>query len=238
MTDILVCDQLACGYGDSAVVRDVTLTLAPGEIVAVNGPNGAGKTTLLLTIAGFLSPLAGTVQFEGAAVAARQPARANRKGLVLVPDDRSLFSQMTVRENLRLSGRGTDATLGEIVDLFPGLGPRLDFRAGLLSGGEQQMLALGRALMRRPRLLLIDEMSMGLAPIIVESLLPVLRRVCEEQGTAVVLVEQHLHISARVADRVLVIAHGDVVYQGTAAEADRDRIVVEAAYLGLSPAGR
>jgi len=238
MSNVLVCEQLACGYGGSTVLRDVDLALAPGEIVAVNGPNGAGKTTLLLTIAGFLAPLAGTVRVDGDAVAPRQPAKANRRGIVLVPDDRSLFTQMTVRENLRLSGRGTDATLEEIIDLFPGLGSRLDFRAGLLSGGEQQMLALGRALMRRPRLLLIDEMSMGLAPIIVEGLLPVLRQVCEERGVAVVLVEQHLHVSARVADRVVVIAHGDVVYTGTATEAERDRAVVEAAYLGLSAAGR
>jgi len=237
VTAVLVCEQLVCGYGDTAVLRDANLALAPGEIVAVNGPNGAGKTTLLLTIAGFLAPLAGTVYFEDAPVAARKPAKANRSGIVLVPDDRSLFTQMTVRENLRLSGRGTDATVDEIVDLFPALAPRLEFRAGLLSGGEQQMLALGRALMRRPRLLLIDEMSMGLAPIIVEGLVPVLRRVCEERDAAVLLVEQHLHVSARVADRVVVIAHGDIVYRGTAAEAERDRAVVEAAYLGLTPAG-
>ena len=165
---------LVAGYAGVAVVRDLSLRVDAGEVVALLGPNGAGKTTTLLTVSALLPPIAGEVVVLGEPVGARtRPHRLARRGVAHVPEDRALFSQLSVRENLVIGrARRQPVPLDQVLDYFPALEGLLDRQAGLLSGGEQQMLALARALVRRPRLLLVDEMSLGLAPVIVERLVP------------------------------------------------------------------
>ena len=161
-----------------------------------------------------------------------RPAAASRAGVVLVPDDRSLFVSLSVRDNLRAAAGRSGRRPEEMLELFPALESRWRVHAGDLSGGEQQMLAVARALVQRPRVLLIDEMSMGLAPIIVERLLPVVRRIADETGAVVVLVEQHVGLALEVADEALVLVHGEVVLRGDASELRSDTAKLEAAYLG------
>jgi len=227
---------LATGYGAFSVIRSFDLAVEPGTVVGVLGPNGAGKTTLMLTLAGLLPRQRGEVVLDGKTLASGQPTAANRAGIVLVPDDRSLFSTLSVRENITVAGRRGSHGLDDVLDLFPALRPRLDVSAGALSGGEQQMLAIARALVQKPRALLIDEMSMGLAPVIVEGLLPVVRRIADETGTVVVLVEQHVQLALEVSDQAVVLVHGEVVRSGPAAALAADRDGVEAAYLGAATA--
>jgi branched-chain amino acid transport system ATP-binding protein len=233
VTGGLACRALSCGYGDTTVVRDVDLDVASGEVVAILGPNGAGKTTLLMTLAGLLPRLGGEVTVEGHALRSGRPRDASRAGLVLVPDDRSLFPALTTAENLEAARRRRDSPpAGTMLDLFPALADRWKVPAGSLSGGEQQMLAVARALVQQPRVLLIDEMSLGLAPTIVESLLPVVRRIADEHGATVVLVEQHVRLALEVADRAVVLVHGELRLQGAAADLAADVDQIEAAYLG------
>jgi branched-chain amino acid transport system ATP-binding protein len=229
----LACRALDAGYGGVPVVRGFDLHVAEGEVVALLGPNGAGKTTVLLTLAGLLPRLGGHVELHGQPAPSGDPVRVARRGLVLVPDDRALFRSLTCKENIELGRRkGATTTLDEIVDLFPDLRKRLDLRAGDLSGGEQQMLAMARALVQQPTVRLVDELSMGLAPIIVEHLLPTLRTIATSTGVAVVLVEQHVQMALEVADRALVLVHGDVVLEAPAAQLLADASAVERAYLG------
>jgi branched-chain amino acid transport system ATP-binding protein len=228
----LGCRALRCGYGPTTVVRDVDLDVAAGEVLAVLGPNGAGKTTLLLTMAGLLPRQGGEVVIDGRPSRSGRPRDASRAGLVLVPDDRSLFPGLTTRENLEAARLRGGPSARSLLDVFPSLANRWNVPAGSLSGGEQQMLAVARALVQEPRVLLVDEMSMGLAPTIVESLLPVVRRIADERRASVVLVEQHVRLALEVADRGVVLVHGEVRLQGTAAELARDGDRLEAAYLG------
>jgi branched-chain amino acid transport system ATP-binding protein len=200
--------------------------------VAVLGPNGAGKTTLLNTIAAILPAHTGSVAVDGKKLHPSRAAKVSRAGVVLVPDDRSLFGSLTVEENLRVAQGRQGHAIDEIVDRFPTLRKRLRVNAGDLSGGEQQMLAVARALIQQPRVLLIDEMSMGLAPVIVEDLLPMVRGIADETGAVVILVEQHVSLALEVADRAIVLAHGEVVLDSPAAELRRDLSAVENAYLG------
>jgi branched-chain amino acid transport system ATP-binding protein len=224
--------QLDVGYGKLTVARDIRIELSPHEVTAVLGPNGAGKTTLLMTLAGFLPPIAGEVRIDGEPVKTGSARLMNKHGVVLVPDRRALFTQLTTYENLQLAARKGAPSIDEVLDLFSGLRERLKVKAGALSGGEQQMLAVGRALVQGPKVLLIDEMSMGLAPIIVERLVPIVRTVADETDATVVLVEQHVHVALDVADRAMIIVHGEVTTQGTAAEVRADALAIEAAYLG------
>jgi len=232
MSGVLTCRGLTAGYGDLAVARDVELDLASGRVLALLGPNGAGKTTLLATVAGLLPRLSGEVLVDAQPLPSFRANRANRAGVVLVPDDRALFTSLTVAENLRAAAPRRSAGYDDVVDLFPALRQRWRLAAGALSGGEQQMLAMARALVQRPKVLLIDELSMGLAPIVVEQLLPVVRRVADETGAVVVLVEQHVALALEIADDAMVLVHGDVVVSGPATEVAGDVEELEAAYLG------
>jgi branched-chain amino acid transport system ATP-binding protein len=224
---------LDAGYNGNPVVRDLTLHVFEAEVVALLGANGAGKTTTLSTIAGLHRPIAGSIRMNDQDIAGQPAHRLARAGLSLVPEGRALFSGLTARENLRLSaGRGASRGHDEVLDLLPELRKCLDRKAGLLSGGEQQMLAVGRAIVRRPRALLIDEMSLGLAPVVVERLLPVLRRVADELRTAVLLVEQHVALALEIADRAYVMAHGRLILESPAARLRNRHELLKACYLG------
>jgi len=226
---------LHAGYGDAEVVHDVTLHVDAGEVVALLGPNGAGKTTTLRTVSALLPPLAGEVAVLGetlrprTARARRGPGatRVARLGVAHVPEDRGLFFGLTGREHLRLATRrGDRETIERVLAAMPHLRDVLDRRAGLMSGGEQQMLALARALVARPRLLMVDELSLGLAPIVVQQLLPLVRDVARDLGIGVLLVEQYVAAALGVADRAYVLSNGRIVLSGDAAplRADPGRI--------------
>lgn len=232
-TPLLECKGLDVGYGKLTVARDISFVLDPGTVLTILGPNGAGKTTLLMTLAGFLPPRAGHMLFDGQSANGWSPRRSNQAGLVLIPDFRALFTELTPIQNLKLAAaRGFN--LDPILDLFPALQRREKIRVGSLSGGEQQMLAIARALVQSPKLLLIDEMSMGLAPIAVESLMPVIRRVADEHGASVIMVEQHIHLALEIADEAIVLVHGSVALSGSASQLRRDVGLVEAAYMSRS----
>jgi branched-chain amino acid transport system ATP-binding protein len=237
MSALLTCTGLDAGYAGKPVVRGFELTVDRGEVVTILGPNGAGKTTTLLTLAGLIPAVSGSVRVDGDVLANGKAVAATKKGVVLVPDDRALFTTLTTRENLELARRKGGMTVDDVVAYFPDLEKRLDVRAGLLSGGEQQMLAIGRGLAQQPTVLLIDELSMGLAPIIVERLLPVIKNIASDTGTAVVLVEQHVQLALHVADRALVMVHGHVAVTDTAQNLLADSTVIERAYLGQVGAG-
>ncbi|WP_238419550.1 ABC transporter ATP-binding protein [Gordonia sp. 'Campus'] len=238
---VLECRNLDAGYTrGNPCVHGLELSVAEGEIVALLGPNGAGKTTLLTTLAGLLPRLGGEVSFAGQQIKSGDARAAVRAGLVLVPDDRSLFKQLTTRQNLQLAirqrGRAKSEAVDRVLEHFPALRARVKVAAGELSGGEQQMLAIGRALLQQPKVLLIDELSMGLAPIVVESILPVLRDVADSDGTAVVLVEQHVRLALGIADRAIVLVHGEIALTDSAASLTGDIGRIEKAYLGSARA--
>ncbi|MDT4937287.1 MAG: branched-chain amino acid transport system ATP-binding protein [Pseudonocardiales bacterium] len=221
---ILTVEGLYAGYGDLAAVRDLNLVVHAGEIVALLGPNGAGKTTTLLTLAGAIPSLGGNVTWNGKATSASLHRRV-RSGMGFIPEERSVISKLTVRENLRL-GRGS---VDDAVRYFPQLEPLLRRSAGLLSGGEQQMLTLARCLASKPSLMLVDELSLGLAPIVVKSLLSALRTAASETGTAVLMVEQQVHRALSVADRWYLLRHGSLIGSGDADETAATKLT--AAYL-------
>ena len=232
MTALIETKNLMCGYGRLPVVRDLSLRVDEGEVVCLLGANGAGKTTSLLTIAGALPKISGELMVMGKPVAAK-PHEVARRGVAIVPEGRGLFYKLTVAENLRLRRhRHSGVEVDEVLSYFPALANLTGRRAGLLSGGEQQMLALAGALVADPKVIMLDEMSLGLAPIIVEQLLPIVRSIADERGMAVLIVEQHVLAAFKVADRGYVLAHGNVVAEGTTAELKRDVELLEASYLG------
>ena len=225
MRPLVEVEDLIAGYGRVSIVRDVDLEVDKGEVVALLGPNGAGKTTTILTMAGELAPLGGVVRCLGLDDKASLHERS-RAGLALVTDAHAVFMRMTVAENLRVF----HTTADKLVDIFPELASHLDRRVGLLSGGQQQMLALGLALPRRPALILADELSIGLAPIIVDRLFSVLRAAADE-GVGVLLVEQYVHKALAIADRVYVMDRGRIAISGAAVDL-RERVdEIQASYL-------
>lgn len=214
--------HLTVRYGAVTAVREVDLDVAAGEAVAVLGPNGAGKTTLLRTLSGLLRPASGSIRLSGRDISGRPAYRIARAGFVHAPEGRSMIAPLTVSENLRLGGRGRSrsevaADIERMVELFPSLGRRMSTKSGLLSGGEQQMVAIARALMAEPVILAIDEPSMGLAPVVVDSVLDALRRVVES-GTSLLLAEQNARLALDVADRAYVLLNGEVVRTGRSDE--------------------
>jgi branched-chain amino acid transport system ATP-binding protein len=229
----LAVDGLHAYYGESHVLQGVDLDVASGEAVSLIGRNGAGKTTTIASIVGFLRPRGGTVRVHGADLTGAQPHRVARAGVALVPQGRRIFGDLSVSENLAIAARpvvdGWDES--KVLDLFPSLTRRRAIRGDQLSGGEQQMLAIGRALMRNPTVLLLDEPSEGLAPKLVEQVGEILTKV-RATGVALLLVEQNLGLATRVGQRIFVMNKGTIVFAGTPAElaADRD---VEARYLGV-----
>jgi branched-chain amino acid transport system ATP-binding protein len=229
---VLRIEGLSAGYDAATVVRDLDLHVGAGEVVALLGPNGAGKSTTLRAVSGIVRPMSGTISFDGTDLARLQPAARARLGIAHVPEGRGVFFGLTVAEHFRLGHRREQLDAEAAYEYFPALARLRDRRVGLLSGGEQQMLALGRALARRPRLMLLDEMSLGLAPIIVERLLPVVADYARESRCAVLLVEQHIHVALKVAARGYVLAHGELVMHDTAEVLGRDHDLILSSYLG------
>lgn len=232
MSALLQAADLHAGYHGVAVVRGLDLCVEEGEVVALLGPNGAGKTTTLLTVSGLLPAISGSLTVLGGSVTPKRAHRVARRGLAHVLEGRGLFYGLTVRENLKLGQHGSSSDLRRALEYFPALDPLLDRRAGLLSGGEQQMLALARALAGAPKLLLIDELSLGLAPIIVETLLPLIRTIAHETGVGILLVEQHVHLALEVSDRAYVLVHGEVGIEARSSELLGRKDLLEVSYLG------
>ncbi|HKT44067.1 MAG TPA: ABC transporter ATP-binding protein [Gaiellaceae bacterium] len=221
-------------YGPIHILQGLTLTIEPGELVCLLGGNASGKSTTLKTVLGIVSPRHGTVTFDGEDVTRRPTSYRIRKGLAIVPENRRLFAPMTVLENLQmgayLHGGGTEEDFERVYELFPLLHERRSQLAGTLSGGEQQMVAMGRALMSKPKLLLMDEPSMGLAPILVERSFEIIRQV-HESGVAMLVVEQNANVSLSIADRGYVLSTGRLVLEGPAASL-RENEDLRKAYLG------
>jgi ABC-type branched-subunit amino acid transport system ATPase component len=235
---VLQLEQLTTGYDGAPVVRDLDLTVGKGEVVTLLGANGAGKTTTLRTVSGLVRAIGGSIRVDGLDLAALSASARARLGIAHVPEGRGLFFGLTVAEHLRLGYRHERLDESVAYHHFPALTAIRDRPAGLLSGGEQQMLAVGRALARSPSLLLLDELSLGLAPVIVEKLLPIIRGYATESGCAVLLVEQHVEMALAVADRGYVLSHGTVSVQDTAQRLRSDPSLILASYLGEQPSPR
>jgi len=215
--EALAVEGLDALYGDSHVLHSVSLSVAEGRVLALLGRNGAGKTTCMNTVIGWLRPRKGSVRLFGEAIERLSPEAISRKGVGLVPQGRRVFARLTVRENLIVSGRGSGWNLQSVFELFPRLRERAEQLAGSLSGGEQQMLAIGRALMGNPRLLLLDEPSEGLAPLIVADVGRTIAKL-KAQGQSIVLVEQNVRMALELADDAAILNTGRIAFSGPAAQ--------------------
>jgi branched-chain amino acid transport system ATP-binding protein len=232
---MLEIDDLHVSYAHVEAVRGVSVSVQPGKITLVLGPNGAGKTTTLKAVAGIEPPVKGTVTLDGADITGLAPHAIVRRGVALVPEGRRVFGPLTIAENLRLGGYTAsksqfDETRARVYDMFPILEERREGAAALLSGGEQQMLAFGRALMSQPKVMLLDEPSMGLAPVVVDTVLEKVRAMADG-GIGILMVEQNAEAGLDVADEVVAVTRGEVVYSGAAKEA-RSHASVLRAFLG------
>lgn len=238
MSAVLSVEKLDSGYKGVPVLRGVDLVANEGEVIAVVGTNGAGKTTFMLTVSGLLRPTAGRIQFAGEDIAGEPAHRVTAKGLVLVPEGGRLFPFMTVQENLELGGynkrvrAGSRERLAEVMEMFPILGERRNQLAGKLSGGERQMCAIARAVMSRPRVLLLDEPSVGLSPLMAERVFDIVKSLAERERLTIVLVEQRVGEALEVATRAYVLDQGRIVREGSAAALGADKHI-QATYMGL-----
>ncbi|MHB8467176.1 MAG: ABC transporter ATP-binding protein [Acidimicrobiales bacterium] len=217
-------DDIVAGYGDSTVLRGVSLRVPPGRVVALLGPNGAGKTTLLRVASGLLQPVSGEIRFGQRSLRGSSADEFARAGICHIPEGRGIFRSMTVRENLLLQApSGASDALAKAVDAFPRLGERFDQRAGTMSGGEQQMLAVARAYLADPTLVLLDEVSLGLAPLVVDEIFEFLRRLADG-GASLLLVEQYVTRALAIADFVFILNQGEVAFAGEPAELDEAEV--------------
>jgi branched-chain amino acid transport system ATP-binding protein len=235
---MLEVDQLSSGYGKLMVLHDISLSVAEREIVVILGANGAGKSTLLRTLSGMIAATSGSVRFDGEELLGKEAYRLARNGICHVPEGRGIFADQSVQDNLELGAFGWArgrrarivAEIDQVYGLFPVLAERRHQRAGTLSGGQQQMVAIGRALMARPKLVLLDEPSLGLAPLVVTAIFDTIRRL-RDSGLAILLVEQNAHAALSLADRAYVLSTGRIVMSGTAAGLAADH-QVQQSYLG------
>jgi branched-chain amino acid transport system ATP-binding protein len=229
---MLTLDSVTAGYGDTTVLRSVDFAVGDGDVVALLGPNGAGKTTLLRTATGFVKPRSGRIVFDGQDVTGNAPHRYSRRGVCHLPEGRGIFPSLTVMENLTVQAREVDLkqSLADVTELFPILAQRLGQTAGSLSGGEQQMLALSRAYLTKPKVVLVDEPSLGLAPRIVDRIYEVLARFVA-RGVSLVIVEQYVQRALALANTVYILSRGEVIHVGKADELDPHEIYQR--YLGV-----
>jgi branched-chain amino acid transport system ATP-binding protein len=237
ITSMLEIESLTAGYGGVPVLRDINVKLGAGEIVGLLGANNAGKTTLINSLSGTVRPISGRILFQGEDITAMPPRRRVERGIVQVPEGRLVFPDMSIRENLLLGGINSRARphrrrqMDKVLELFPRLGERLSQNAGSLSGGEQQMLAIGRGLMAEAHVLMLDEPSLGLSPLFVQYIFEIIDRLHAE-GLTILLVEQNLNLTLRHAQRCYVLERGQVAVEGVA-DAVRDDPRTKSAYLGL-----
>jgi branched-chain amino acid transport system ATP-binding protein len=229
---MLTLDAVTAGYGDSIVLRQVSLEVGDGEVVALLGPNGAGKTTLLRTATGFVKPRSGKVNFAGEDLTGHAPYAFVRRGVCHLPEGRGIFPSLTVQENLTIQSRSRAMadSLAEATALFPVLGSRLKQTAGSLSGGEQQMLALSRAYITHPKIVLVDEASLGLSPIMVDKIYEALAELVT-RGMSIVVVEQYVQKALALAKTVYILSRGEIIHHGPANQIDTDTIYQT--YLGI-----
>jgi branched-chain amino acid transport system ATP-binding protein len=229
---MLTLSSVTAGYGETTVLRKVDFTVPDGQVVALLGPNGAGKTTLLRTATGFVRPRSGRVEFDGADITGRAPHLNARRGMCHLPEGRGIFPSLSVRENLVIQARSRrpDDAVAEVAELFPVLRARLGQTAGSLSGGEQQMLALSRAYLTNPRLVVVDEPALGLAPLVIDAIYELLARLTE-RGIALVVVEQYVQRALALATTVYILSRGEVIHTGPANAIAADEIYER--YLGI-----
>jgi branched-chain amino acid transport system ATP-binding protein len=234
---MLKVSNVTAGYGRTTILNDISIEVGQGEVVTIIGSNGAGKSTLLRTISGLVKPTGGTITFDGATISGLTPGDIVGRGLIQVPEARQLFPVMTVRDNVLMGAyhpnarAGAESRFEEVLDLFPRVRERLDQLAGSLSGGEQQMVAIARGLMARPRLLMLDEPSLGLAPLIVQQMFGIVDKICE-MGTTVLLVEQKAFHALKIAKRAYVIENGRIAMSNTGAGLLADPHI-KTVYLGI-----
>jgi branched-chain amino acid transport system ATP-binding protein len=234
---MLKVSNITAGYGRTVILQDVSIEIGRGEVVTIIGSNGAGKTTLLRTISGLVKPSSGQIVFDGERIDGRNPSDIVGRGLIMVPEARQLFPVMSVRDNVMMGSYhpkvrdGAAQRFEEVLEIFPRVKERLDQLAGSLSGGEQQMVAIARGLMAAPKLLMLDEPSLGLAPLIVQQMFGVVDRICQ-MGTTVLLVEQKAFHALKIAGRAYVIENGRIVMQNTGAGLLADPHI-KTAYLGI-----
>ena len=236
MPDVLHIERLTAGYGEAIVLHELSLAVPQGQSLALLGRNGMGKTTLINSIVGVTRFIAGEIRLDGHDITRLAPERRAHAGIGWVPQERNIFKSLTVEENLTAIARAGRWTVARIYELFPRLAERRRNLGNQLSGGEQQMLAVGRALVLNPRIVLLDEPLEGLAPILVEELLAAMRRIIRDEGMSAILVEQNAQKVLAVTDRAAIIERGAVVHEAASAELAADRAVLES-YLGVTAAG-